>query len=909
MSPVKMRVFLGLYRLLLRCAPRAFRETYAAEMTTMVAARVAERRGLRRVLRALVELGDLGRTILHERRRGRPRRAEGMWLAGWLADARMAWTSLRRRPTSVLAGVSFLALGLGAGTLGFGVLSSVLVRPLPYGNPAGLVFVWGYVPHLQAGFPEVPIHGLRLVVYRKAITGATSLEGFKADVFNVDTGNGAGERVNGLLTTAGLFDTLQVRPALGRFFAAGEDAVGAPCRAVIGYGLWRRRFGGDPAVVNRVVRLNDRACTVIGVAPAGFDFPRGGEMPAGFQYPTRTELWVAAPPPSSGPSDLTVLARLAPGTTPAALQTEFDAVARNMDEEEPRSRGWNGVRIVPLAAQVVPRSVAFTVAALFAAMAMLLLVAAGNATQLFVVRSIARRTDFAIRAALGAGPARLIRAAVMESAAVTAAAALVAAGLAEAGARLVRGFGPDRFPRLVETTIDWRAMLFLAGAAVTAAALTAIGPVALARRVGRDAGLLRGRPRGAGDPLRRARGTLVFVQVALAVVLVTGSGLLVRSLLARMATDPGFRPDHALTFEITLPPDRFPETLRGAIPASRPEIIAALDAVLAHLRALPGVEAAAMGKPLPMSGASEASVFAAERFPQPTNANDVPLAEYIVVSDGFFRAMGTPIVEGREFTRADREHSEGVAIVNEALARQLAVAGPVIGQRLKLGGVKTSPAPWLTIVGIAKDMKRYALDDDPGPTMYVTYTQGAYPSLQTLPFVVRTSMDDPMRLLPDVRHAIGAAGLDVPVAQAQTLEAIVAHVSADARFATGLMVALAATALLLAVAGLYGTVAFAVSQRMPELGVRAALGARPGQLMRLVVLEGAGPAVAGAVVGLAGAVAGARFLQGLLFGISPADPLTLAAVPVFLAAVVAVACLVPARRAASADPRETLRSA
>lgn len=890
------------YAALLNSAPAAFRERYAAEMCALAAARMHDEPLWRRPWRALRELADLGRTVRRERRRASDSGPGEPWTRGFCGDAKTAWISLVRNPWSTAAIIGMLTIGLGSGVLGFSMMSTVLLRPLPFGGADGLMFIWGIPPQRIAGSPIVPLHGARVAQYRKSLTSFSAIEGFKADVFNLDAPGVSRERIDGLLTTSGLFDTMQVRPAAGRFFTAGEDVDGAPCVAVIGFGVWTRLFGADPTVISRAVRLNDRACTIVGVAPRGFDFPRGGEMPASFQYPSRTELWVAAPMPKRGPSDLTVLARLAPRVTYSSARAELSADTSRRDREVKASTGWNAVDLVPIKRQTVPPGIALTVTALFAAVTLLLLVAAGNAAQLFVVRSLQRRSELAVRGALGASARRLMRTAALEALGVTAVSAGLGTALAAAGITAVRTFGPERFPRLSETTLDVRVVAFVLFGAAVAAVLTAVGPVIVARRIDIEAAL-RDRMRGSSTGFRGMRAGLVAAQVMLAVVLLVSSGVLVRSFLARLDVNPGFRADHALTFEVTLPAERFPEELRGPMPASRPLTLDALDRFLTRLRAIPGVRAAAIGKPIPMSGAQEATVFAIEGRPRPQTFADVPITEYIVASEDMFAALGTPIVAGREFSIADRESSERVVIVNETMARQLWPGDSALGHRLKLGGDPNSPAPWMTVVGVAKDMLRYGLDDDAGPVMYVNYTQGPYPSLMTTPFVLRTDSADPLSVVPAVRAAANDVGLDVPVANPQTMTALVSRVSADAQFAMLLMVTFAAVALALTVAGLYGVVAFAVSQRRQELGIRSALGALPAQLVRLVMRDGLVPALIGGVLGLVAAFFSTRYLSSLLFGVSPLDPAVLGLVTAGLLAVVVLACLIPARRAARTAAR------
>ena len=793
---------------------------------------------------------------------------------------------------------------MAAAIVMFAVVSTVLLKPLPYGDPDRIVMIWAYLPNLSPGFDAYPIHAGRLDAMRK-LEGFAGMDAFKADAFNLTTPAGQTRRLDGLSTSATFFGTMGVTPALGRFFEDGDDAPGRPCVAVIGYGVWTAMFQRDPAIAGAAVRLNGGACTIVGVAPAGFDFPRGGEMPSNFQFPAHTSLWVASRA-RSGPSEHTVVARLAPGVTLQQAQAHLDALTEELERRTPAARGWMGVRAKPLAVQTVPAETRILVRILFAGALLLVVVSCANAAQILVVRGLARQEEIAIRAALGASRARLAGEAIAESALLAAAAAALAAGLAGNGLSMVRAFGPARFPRLAELSFDWRVTVFALVCAAAVTLVTGLWP-ALALTRPSAGSLLRGLVRGGIGRGRRVRQLALGAQVALSLLLLVASALLVRSLFARLSADPGFDAGDALTFEMTLPPAAYPEQGRGPLPAIRPRIVSAIDRVLDRLRADPRVRSAAVARPLPLSGAQENTVYVGEGAPPPSREHP-PLTEYIVASDGMVDALGARLLYGRDFTSADREASQPVVVVTRAFGQFLWRRDDVVGRRVKLGGRIDSPAPFLTIVGVVDDIKRYSLTEEALPTMFVPYPQGPYAALGTVSFVVRPKSGDPIQLADLAREAVRGVDPEIPIAAVQPLAAIVAHVSDDARFAGLLMLGFAAAALLLCVVGLYGTVAVAVTRRAPEIGIRLALGATPGAVVRLVLADGLAPAAAGIAGGLFVAFASMRVLASLLFGVSARDVTTYAAVAIGVAIVALASCVTPAARAARIDPRRAMNA-
>jgi predicted permease len=543
---------------------------------------------------------------------------------------------------------------------------------------------------------------------------------------------------------------------------------------------------------------------------------------------------------------------------------------------------------------------------LLGAVALLLTIACVNASQLLLARVQGRGTELAVRAALGASPGRIVRELLIEALVLTGAAGVVGASLAYGGLMAVRRLGPAHLPRLAEVGFDGRIALAAIAVTVLTGIIFGLAPSVSGGRVPL-ATLIRRAGRGAGRGLSvRARRAMIVGEIALSVVLVAGSGLLIRSLARELHADTGFTSSHAITFEITLPPTRYTEKQFNTY-MEHPEAVPFLTQALDRLRAIPGVAAAGIAKPLPLTGAQEWSVLWPENSPtyRAYDPKDVPGADYTIASPGTFDALGVQMVAGRDFTASDRVNTMPVVIVNQAMAKWLWPNENAVGKRLKLGGTPASKSPWMSVIGVAHDLRRYSLTERPRPEMIVPYTQKPYPTFSTMQFIVRAT-GDPTHLVGALRRAIAQTDPSIPIAKVRTVQALVGEATANARFATGFMSAFGGAALALALIGLYGVIAYAVYQRRQEIGVRRALGATNGGVVRLIVSEGLRLAVVGIVVGLALAALALRALQSLLYQVSIFDPLTLLAVVGVLVAGVVVACIVPAVRAAAIEPRVAL---
>ncbi|HEX5436595.1 MAG TPA: ABC transporter permease [Gemmatimonadaceae bacterium] len=818
-------------------------------------------------------------------------------------DLRLAARTLLRHRRFTTAIVLILALGIGSATLMFSIVSGVLLRPLPYAHPERIVMIWGNLPNLNMGFQEQPLGGDEFRIMRRSTQAFQTVAAFQTQPFNLGTGV-APERVDGARVTSDFFRTIGVRLAIGRGFARTEETPGRDHVVVLSWALWQRRFSGDTGVIGTTVVLNAEPYVVIGVAPQTFAFPRGAQMPANFQFPPRTQLWVPMRPRQSGPRSLAVIGRMRPDITMARAQEDLDRITRIEDDRQPARTGWFGTRAVPLRTQMIGH-VRTMLLILLAAVAVLLAIACANAAQLLLARLQGRRKELALRAAIGASSPRIVRELMIESLLVTALAGVLGTLLGMIGISVARTIGPDRLPRLATVRFDARVALIAIAITMLSGLLFSLLPAIGASHVQLGDALRRGgRRAGDGAAPSPARRMLIAVEVALSVVLLVSSGLLIRSLVHELGGDLGFEAPHGITFEVTLPPLSYPETPL-ATSTLHPKSVPFFTEALQRLRAIPGVDAAAIGKPLPMSGEQDGSSFFPENGDLRLYSGKQRLAaEYTVASPGLFHALGTPIVSGRDFSVVDQQTTVPVVIINQAMGRWLWPGRNPIGKRLKLGRL-TTRSPWMTVVGVVENMKLYSLTQAPRPEMFVPYTQSPFPSFSTMQFLVRSSLP-PAQILGPVRRAIASVDPTIPVARVRTVDQLVASVSETARFATLCMSLFGGAALLLAMVGLYGVIAYTVHQRRQEFGIRAALGATRWQIVQLVVRDGLRLTVVGLAAGGVLSVLAGWLLRPMLYEVSVVDPATLAGAGVLLLGAALAACLLPAARASAVRPRAAL---
>ncbi|HEX3661384.1 MAG TPA: ABC transporter permease [Acidobacteriaceae bacterium] len=814
------------------------------------------------------------------------------------ADICFALRQARKFPGFSLAVVLLLGLGIGATTAVFSLVDTILLRPVPYPDPASLVIPWNVAPAGAGipGFDKFPWDPLRFRALEHETATFRHLGAFQGADFNL-TGVGDPALLQGAEVSSGFFPALGISPELGRIFTREEDTPGHEHEVVLSDALWRSRFHADPGILNRVIHLNGLPYTVIGIMPRGFAFPRANEMPGDFTFAAATGLWVPvalpAITPRFTPSELAAVGRLQPGVTVAQAQASMDLFAERMDREHPAWKGWSRSIVTPVQRQVAGDT-RRPLLLLLAAVAAVLLIACLNVAGLLLTRAITRQREFTLRSALGAGAARMFRQVLTEGLLLAVAGGLLGMGVAIAGVSLVRAFGPPTLPRLQEAAPDLRVFAFVAAITLLSGVLFGFAPALGATRVN-CADSLRdgGQKSGSAAAHPRLRAALVVSQIALALALVMTSALLVRSFRQLLASDGGFRPDHVLTFQISLPSTQYP---------GRDTIARFYGQALPRLRALPGVEAAGITEAVPMGGATEAGVARIvgrllAKGEQP------PIVNYTIVSPHLFSALGTPLLEGRDFREADILSAPPVTIINRAMARRYWPGQDPLGRQLLVPSQKV-PA---TIVGIVADMKHSSLREAPAPEMFEPYTQNVWPSMSLMQVVLRTKAA-PDSVIAAARETIRGVDPAVPLANITTLTTLTRDAMAADRFSMLLVGFFGVTALLLAAIGLYGVMAYTAGQRSREIGIRIALGAQRGAILRMVLGDGLRLALAGILLGVIAALLSGRLLAGFLYGVRPDDPLTMASVALLIAVIALAASFLPARRAAVLDPMQTLRA-
>src|SRR5499426_270762 len=806
-----------------------------------------------------------------------------------IQDLRFGARMLLKQPGFTLIAVITLALGIGANMTIFSVVNAVLLRPLPYQNPEQLALIWGKLPGHVSG--NVGASAPEFADYRDQNLVFSSVAAYTSSSFNL-SGVGEPERIVGTLVSASFFPLLDVRPALGRAFLNEEDRPGHDRVVILSHGLWRRRFAGDPAVIGRSVTLDGQSHTVIGVAPAGFRFPDD-----------ETEIWKPIAFTAEQLSEnergshyLSVIARMKPGVTIAQAQADMAALARRMQQQHPMyyeaDSGW-GTTVVSLREETVGDA-RLALLSLFGAVGCVLLIGCANVANLLLARASTRRREMAIRSALGGRPWRIIRQLLTESLLLALVGGVLGTLIAVWGVEAVAELSASSLPRVNEINIDGRAIGFTLAVTLVTGLLFGLAPAWQSAKPDLNESLKEGGGKGAGSGGRHhLRGLLVVGEIAVALVLLVGAGLMVKSLYRLQGVEPGFNPSHALTMRLALPEAKYPEPQRQRN---------FFDQLLNRIAALPGVKAAGAINFLPLSGTGNQRSFLIEGKPEPKlNVG------FRMVSADYFRAMGVPLRAGRLIDDRDRENVPRVAVVNETFARVFLANEDPLGKRIKLGSAQ-GPFPWLTIAGVVGDVKHGGLDSETRPEMYVPYLQPLLPSWGVPQmFLVVRGASERSSLISAVRGVVKDLDRDQPVYGVASMEQLLSRSTAPRRFNMTLLAVFAALALILAGVGVYGVMAYAVTERTREIGIRMALGAQTSDALKLVIRQGMRMTLIGVAMGLMGAFALTWLMKSLLFDVKPTDPLTFIVIALLLTSVALLACWIPARRATKVDPMVALR--
>ena len=798
-------------------------------------------------------------------------------------DLAYAARRLAQSPGFTLVAALTLALGIGATSAIFSVVNAVLLRPLPFPEPERLVDVaqtWKEKPAVYS-----PQNFLDVEAQAKSFERLAAIDSSGVTL----TGRGDAARLEGAEVSASFFEVLRARPILGRGFVKDENEPGHTRVAVLGHALWQQRFGGDPKVVGQTIQIDREPRTVVGIAPPGFSHPEGAEIWLPMTYDERFRS------NSRGAWYLTVVGRLAPGVSVASAREEVSTIAARLAKDYKDANEGVGGTVRGLRESLVGDT-RKALLVLLGAVGLVLLVACVNVANLLLARISGRESELALRAALGAGRGRIARQLLTESLLLALVGgglgALVSGALVDALLRLQ----PQGVPRLGEVRIDGGVLAFAALLSLaTSLAFGVLPALQMSRRA--TAQSLRQGSRGIlGGSRTRLRSALVVGQIALAMVLLAGSGLLLRSFTLLRCVDPGFDARSALTFRFTLPESAYADESR---------LVAFQDALAARLEALPGVRSVGAVSGLPLASGPFIISFTIDGRPEPPPALQPSLA-VAIATPGYFRAMGIEIVRGRALQPSDGATAPQVVVLSEAAVRRHFPGEDPIGKRIQLGLGRGPGKPKAggEVVGIARDVKRQGLARESAPEIYVPYAQ--YP-VHTLAMVLRTDVP-PRSLAVAAERVLHELDAELPIARVATLEEIVARSISEPRFYTLLLSAFAATGLFLAALGLFGVMSYAVAQRTRELAVRLALGARQQELRRLVVREALVLGGMGLALGLAGALALSRTLTTLLYSVSPSDPQTLAAVAALLLATTLLAGYLPARRATRIDPVVALRA-
>ena len=811
----------------------------------------------------------------------------------FLHDLRFGARTLARNPGFACVAVLTLALGVGANAAIFSVVNAVLLRPLPWHEPDNAVMIWSR----WTAFDKTWVSDGEVNGYRKETRTLAEVGAWGEGQANL-TGDGEPERLAVASVTANLFSVLGVTPLKGRTFTASEDVPNGPRVVILGYGLWQRRYAGDPSIVGRTIQIDGNAAEVVGIMPADF------VLPTDFQNPAPSSLWLPAQWDAAstdhGSHGYYAAARLKPGVTVAQAREDLHNLAQEWTGRGlyPRQMQFDTV-VLSLRDEVVG-SVRRAIWLLFGAVGFLLLIACANVANLLLARAEARQREMAVRSALGAGALRIVRQLMTESLVLAAISAVAGLALATIGVRALTAWNPSSIPRVAGATVDVGVLLFTAAVAILTTVIFSLAPAfRLLRPAGTEAMKEGSANTTTGAGRRRFRNSLVVAEMALAVVLLVGAGLMLRTLWSLQRVDLGLNPSGVLTMRLSLPRTVYREPM---------DVVNFYSRLTQEVRTIPGVKQAGAARSLPLGSQIGDFGLVVDGFTPPPGTS--AKGDWQIATDGYMEAIGEQVVRGRTISAGDTSDTQLVALINDEMARRYWPGRDPIGGRFHIGQDPTRP--WVTVVGIVKSVRHNGITALVKEKFYVPHTQwhrslGSANLIRSMTLVVKTD-GDPTSLTASVRGAIRKMDPNLPVADVRTMDQVVGAALSTPRFTSVLLSIFAALALTLSAIGIYGVLSYLVSRRTREIGIRVAIGAQRGDVIRMVLGSGLSLALVGIAGGIALALGITRLLRGLLHGVTPADPMTFAAVAGLLTVVAIAASTVPAWRASRVDPVLALKS-
>ena len=795
-------------------------------------------------------------------------------------DVRYGLRMLLKKPGFTLTAVITLALGIGATSTIFSFVNGILLRPLPYQDSERLVFLDETAP--KRGIASMGISPPNFLDWReqnRVFTGVATYH----EVGYALTGTGEPEQLSAANVSYNTFEILGVAPILGRTFTAEEDRPGNDIVVILGHGLWKRRFGAKPEVIGQKITLNNRSRTVIGV------------MPPDFKFPEVADLWVPVAIDTShwtrNDHGWDAIARLKPGLTLDQAQSDMTAVARRIEEQNPVTNEGMGVILIPLREGLVSGDYRKALLILMGVVGLVLLIACVNVANLLLARASARAKEVAIRTALGAGRWRVFRQLLTESVVLGLMGGVLGCGLAVWGLDLLLAAIPINFPFWMKFNLDGRVLGFTAGVTLLTGLTFGAAPALQASKIDLNESLKEGGRSASGAGGHRMLRSLVVAEVALSLILLIGAGLMMRSFMRLQQTNPGLNPENLLTLRVSLP---------GAKYNSPEKVQTFFKGLLERVSSLPGVEAAGAVSRAPLAGGAWGRSLTVEGFPV-LSVGQAPVINHCVITPNYFRAMGIPILMGRDFTEADARDSMKVTVIDERLAREYWPNESPLGKRVRFGPPEDNE-PWHMIVGVVGAVKHESLNLTRRKSVYLPHAQV---TINGMALAVRAA--NPENLAPAIRGQVKAMDPDQPITNMRTMTDVISRSVWQPRLYTILFGVFAAVALALASIGVYGVMTYSVSERTREIGIRVALGAQRRDVLKLVVAQGMTLTLIGAGIGLGAALALTRLMQTLLFEVSATDPLTFVTLAALLSVVALVACYLPARRATKVDPMIALR--